>query len=152
MPRTIVLMSGTSLDGVDAAWLETDGETVTAFGPTLTIPYDDQLRRDLRALLEIAPGLAQGDALLRKRRGPADRVSHSGGQSTGTTGRPDRLSWPDHSAPTGSAPDLAGRRCSTSGARDRDRGRIRLPLRRCRGRGRGGRHSLPPSMLHWRMI
>ncbi len=35
MPRTIGLMSGTSLDGVDAAWLETDGETVTAFGPTI---------------------------------------------------------------------------------------------------------------------
>ena len=26
MLRTIGLMSGTSLDGVDAAWLETDGE------------------------------------------------------------------------------------------------------------------------------
>ena len=26
MPRTIGLMSGTSLDGVDAAWLDTDGE------------------------------------------------------------------------------------------------------------------------------
>src|ERR1700722_16174640 len=64
MPRTIGLMSGTSLDGVDAAWLETDGETVTAFGPTLTIPYDAALRRDLRAILEIAPGLAQSDALL----------------------------------------------------------------------------------------
>jgi anhydro-N-acetylmuramic acid kinase len=55
-------MSGTSLDGVDAAWLETDGETVTAFGPTLTLPYDAALRRDLRAILDIAPGLAQGDA------------------------------------------------------------------------------------------
>jgi anhydro-N-acetylmuramic acid kinase len=64
MPRTIGLMSGTSLDGVDAAWLETDGETVTAFGPTLTMPYDAALRRDLRAILEIAPGLAQGDARL----------------------------------------------------------------------------------------
>ena len=28
MPRTIGLMSGTSLDGVDAAWLETDGVAV----------------------------------------------------------------------------------------------------------------------------
>jgi anhydro-N-acetylmuramic acid kinase len=61
MPRTIGLMSGTSLDGVDAAWLETDGHSVTAFGPTLTIPYDAVLRRDLRALLEIAPGLAAAD-------------------------------------------------------------------------------------------
>jgi anhydro-N-acetylmuramic acid kinase len=64
MPRTIGLMSGTSLDGVDAAWLETDGQRVTAAGPTLTIPYDDALRRDLRAMLELAPGLADGDARL----------------------------------------------------------------------------------------
>ena len=33
MLRTIGLMSGTSLDGVDAAWLETDGERIGAFGP-----------------------------------------------------------------------------------------------------------------------
>jgi anhydro-N-acetylmuramic acid kinase len=64
MPRAIGLMSGTSLDGVDAAWLETDGESVTAFGPTLTIPYDAGLRRDLRLLLDLAPGLAPGDQRL----------------------------------------------------------------------------------------
>ena len=49
MPRTIGLMSGTSLDGVDAAWLDTDGVIVNAFGPAVTVPYDDALRRDLRA-------------------------------------------------------------------------------------------------------
>lgn len=64
MVRTIGLMSGTSLDGVDAAWLETDGESVTSFGPTLTIPYDDALRRDLRTILDLAPGLADNDARL----------------------------------------------------------------------------------------
>ena len=48
MLRTIGLMSGTSLDGVDAAWLDTDGERIGAFGPTLTVPYDDRLRADLR--------------------------------------------------------------------------------------------------------
>lgn len=61
MSRTIGLMSGTSLDGVDAAWLETDGVTVTAFGPTLTIPYDNVLRADLRAILDQAPGLMPDD-------------------------------------------------------------------------------------------
>ena len=64
MPRAIGLMSGTSLDGVDAAWIETDGETVTSFGPSLTIPYDSRLRRDLRALLERAPTLEQDDPAL----------------------------------------------------------------------------------------
>jgi anhydro-N-acetylmuramic acid kinase len=64
MPRAIGLMSGTSLDGVDAAWLETDGCSVTSFGPTLTIPYDDGLRRDLRTILDLAPGLAPADPRL----------------------------------------------------------------------------------------
>lgn len=32
-------MSGTSLDGVDAAILETDGEQIHAFGPCVTTPY-----------------------------------------------------------------------------------------------------------------
>ena len=64
MPRTIGLMSGTSLDGVDAAWLDTDGESVTAFGPALTIPYDDALRRDLRTILDRASALSPADPLL----------------------------------------------------------------------------------------
>jgi len=59
--RTIGLMSGTSLDGVDAAWLETDGETVTGFGPTVTLPYDDRLRTDLRRILDLAPTLDPAD-------------------------------------------------------------------------------------------
>jgi len=32
--QAIGLMSGTSLDGVDVAVIETDGERVSAFGPT----------------------------------------------------------------------------------------------------------------------
>ena len=48
---TIGLMSGTSCDGIDAALLKTDGETVSAFGPTLTIPYDDAFRARLRSCL-----------------------------------------------------------------------------------------------------
>ena len=64
MLRTIGLMSGTSLDGVDAAWLETDGESIARFGPALTLPYDDALRRALRRLLDRAPSLAPDDAEL----------------------------------------------------------------------------------------
>ena len=45
------LMSGTSLDGVDAALLLTDGETAGSAGDALTMPYPDSLRRAIRASL-----------------------------------------------------------------------------------------------------
>ncbi|MGH6719095.1 MAG: anhydro-N-acetylmuramic acid kinase, partial [Alphaproteobacteria bacterium] len=44
-------MSGTSLDGVDAALIATDGERVERRGPALTRPYDADLRARLRAAL-----------------------------------------------------------------------------------------------------
>ncbi|MGK7865900.1 anhydro-N-acetylmuramic acid kinase [Falsiroseomonas sp. E2-1-a20] len=62
--RTIGLMSGTSLDGVDAAWVETDGEAIGRLGPVLTLPYAPALRRDLRELLDRAPELAGDDPFL----------------------------------------------------------------------------------------
>ncbi len=46
------LMSGTSLDGVDAALIETDGVTVSGFGPWRTAPYPAALRAQLRAVIE----------------------------------------------------------------------------------------------------
>ena len=59
--RTIGLMSGTSLDGVDAAWVETDGIAIARLGPRLTLPYPAGLRAALRVLLDRAPGLAADD-------------------------------------------------------------------------------------------
>jgi anhydro-N-acetylmuramic acid kinase len=44
-------MSGTSLDGVDAALIRTDGERVEAYGPSLMRPYPEILRGHLRAVL-----------------------------------------------------------------------------------------------------
>ncbi len=49
--RAIGLMSGTSLDGIDAAFVETDGERLFATGAALTVPYEAPLRERLRALL-----------------------------------------------------------------------------------------------------
>ena len=46
------LMSGTSLDGIDAALIRTDGEQVYEFGPWLTVPYEAGLRQDLRGIVE----------------------------------------------------------------------------------------------------
>ncbi|MFC2970392.1 anhydro-N-acetylmuramic acid kinase [Acidimangrovimonas pyrenivorans] len=49
-------MSGTSLDGVDAALVETDGETIFAFGNTDYRPYGEDEREVIRAALGRWPG------------------------------------------------------------------------------------------------
>ena len=66
MLRTIGLMSGTSLDGVDAASIETDGVQIGRIGPRLTFAYDDAFRVSLRAVLDRAPHLAPDDTVLRQ--------------------------------------------------------------------------------------
>ena len=53
----IGLMSGTSMDGVDAAILVTDGETVTGHGPRLFRPYREDERKVLRQALAEARSL-----------------------------------------------------------------------------------------------
>jgi anhydro-N-acetylmuramic acid kinase len=55
--RAIGLMSGTSLDGVDAAMIETDGERIFRFGPTGYRPYRDDERTVLRQALAEAVAL-----------------------------------------------------------------------------------------------
>ena len=46
------MMSGTSLDGVDAALIETDGVSIAATGPWRTAPYPTDLRARLLAVIE----------------------------------------------------------------------------------------------------
>jgi anhydro-N-acetylmuramic acid kinase len=68
------LMSGTSLDGIDAALIETDGERIARFGPVGYRPYTegerDLLRRALAAATSLTdraarPGvLAEAEALV----------------------------------------------------------------------------------------
>jgi anhydro-N-acetylmuramic acid kinase len=45
------LMSGTSLDGIDAAIITTDGRKVLAIGPAVSVPYPAAFRSRLRRLL-----------------------------------------------------------------------------------------------------
>ncbi len=45
------------MDGVDAALVLTDGETVEEFGPSLFVPYDDGYRAQMIAANEAVPGL-----------------------------------------------------------------------------------------------
>ena len=58
--KVIGLMSGTSLDGVDAALIETDGEHMVRPLAGLTIPYGEETRALLRAALQEARGVAEG--------------------------------------------------------------------------------------------
>lgn len=55
--RAIGLMSGTSMDGVDIALIETDGDGKLAFGPTGFQPYSDADRVLLRQALDEAASL-----------------------------------------------------------------------------------------------
>jgi anhydro-N-acetylmuramic acid kinase len=55
--RAIGLMSGTSLDGVDVAFVETDGERAVTLGPTGYRPYSEAERELLRGALADAAAL-----------------------------------------------------------------------------------------------
>lgn len=74
--RALGLMSGTSMDGVDAAVLETDGETIAGFGPSAFVAYAPAEREVLRAGLGKWPGEAgveAVEALVRARHAAAVR-------------------------------------------------------------------------------
>lgn len=60
--RALGMMSGTSMDGISVALIETDGERVTARGPAMTFPYNTEQRAAIaRAMGEARAMTARGD-------------------------------------------------------------------------------------------
>lgn len=64
--RAVGMMSGTSMDGIDVAAIESDGERVTWLGPSTTVPYAAALRARLAAAIRAPDGDAAAIAVLER--------------------------------------------------------------------------------------
>lgn len=62
LSTAIGMISGTSMDGIDIALIETDGHETLRTGPGRTMPYPPALRAELQALLA-DPSIAERDPL-----------------------------------------------------------------------------------------
>ncbi len=87
------LMSGTSLDGNDAALIETDGDGHVACGAALTVPYAAALRDRLRGALGGRGGSALEAALTRAHAAAVERLRAAAGPGAG---RPDVIGFHGH--------------------------------------------------------
>ena len=50
LETAIGVISGTSMDGIDVALIESDGEAELKTGPSATFPYPPEVARRLRAV------------------------------------------------------------------------------------------------------
>lgn len=57
--RALGLMSGTSMDGIDVALIQTDGDKIVSRGPSMTFPYSPETRARLAAGMIEAKGITE---------------------------------------------------------------------------------------------
>ncbi len=146
------LMSGTSMDGIDLALVETDGRERLRFGPTGFSPYSDADRAVLRQALDGRGRSRRSRRAARgpgRGRGPFDDPAwrrgeglRAGAPRGDARPRTRRLSWPDRLAPPRASANRSDRRRRRPGAGLRDRHRGRPAGRRCGG-GRAGSALVP---------
>ena len=69
----IGLMSGTSMDGIDAALLKTDGVNIVEAGESILLPYEDAIRQQIievikgggdREMLSLALTIKHAEAVI----------------------------------------------------------------------------------------
>ena len=70
--RAIGAMTGTSMDAIDLAYLETDGRQTLKFGPSASYPFSDEDRVLLRKAVAAAKFLGRRDE--RPGRSPRPRI------------------------------------------------------------------------------
>ena len=74
MKNVIGLMSGTSMDGVDAAYLKTNGIDSIETGLAITLPYSDSFRNELSEV--VSKGLYSKNVEYQITNIHADAVKH----------------------------------------------------------------------------
>jgi len=93
--RVLGFMTGTSLDGIDMAILETDGETLQGFGPAAEAPLPDPLRallaRTIGAALKHPRGAPEPAIFAEAARAVAEAHFEAGGTFLRSCG----LAWSD---------------------------------------------------------
>ena len=124
--KAIGLMSGTSLDGVDVALIETDGERIAGFGPTGYRPYTDAEQALLRQALHEGAGLtdrtarpgvlAEAEAFVTRVHAETVEAFLADRAYRQSRRRRRRLPRPDRAAQAGGAADRADRRRRGAGA------------------------------------